>query len=204
MNQTVMDWPEGLDTHSFSGVGRLATASPQGAQAADILDRFQILECLVDYGPEVVGTLPLGIDIATSDIDILCNVSGLDAFGLFADHAFGDFAGYTRHRRDATDHVEAAAVVRFECDGLPIEIFATDRPAREQYGFVHMLIEARILHVMGDGFARKIQDLKQAGIKTEPAFASLLQLDGDPYLALAKLADLSPSELCGRLGVSGI
>jgi len=204
MNQTVMDWAEGLDTQSFSGIGRLATASPKGAQAADILDRFQILECLVDYGPEVVGTLPLGIEIATSDIDILCNVSGLDAFGLFADHAFGGFAGYTRHRRDATDHVGAAVVVRFECDGLPIEIFATDRQAREQYGFVHMLVEARILHIMGDGFARKIQDLKQTGIKTEPAFASLLRLDGDPYLALAKLADLSPSELCGRLGVSGI
>jgi len=203
MNQTVMDWPEGLDGTSFSGVARLANVSPRGARAAEILKRHRLLDCLVAYQPEVVGTLPLAIDTSESDIDILCNVPDLAAFSEFSDRVFGHFDGYNLHLRPATSHVAAALVVRFECDGLPVEIFATNCPTRSQYGFVHMLIEARILFVMGDEFARQVRELKQSGIKTEPAFAKLLGLFGDPYMELAELVSLSPSQLCQRLGISG-
>ncbi|MBP3127243.1 DUF4269 domain-containing protein [Thalassospira sp. ER-Se-21-Dark] len=203
MNQTVMDWPEGLDGNGFSGGGRLANASPRGAQAAEILDRHRLIDCLAAYQPEVVGTLPLAIDVPESDIDILCNVPDLTVFSEFSGRAFGHFDGYRLHKRPATSHVAAALVVRFECDGLPIEIFATDCPTRLQYGFVHMLVEARILCVMGDEFAHQVRALKQAGTKTEPAFARLLGLSGDPYIELAELVSLSPPQLCQRLGVGG-
>ncbi|CAM3510361.1 DUF4269 domain-containing protein [Thalassospira profundimaris] len=202
-NHTVMDWPEGLDGNSFSGVTRLANASPRGARAAEILDRHRLLDCLAVYEPEVVGTLPLAIDTPDSDIDILCNAPDLTAFSELSDRVFGHFDGYRLHKRPATRHVAAASVVRFECDGLPVEIFATDCPTRSQYGFVHMLVEARILCVMGDEFAREVRALKQSGIKTEPAFARLLGLSGDPYIELAELVSLSPPQLCQLLGVGG-
>jgi hypothetical protein len=202
-NQTVMDWPEGLDGNSFSGVARLANASPRGAQAAEILDRHRLIDCLAAYQPEIVGTLPLAIDTPESDIDILCNVADLTAFSEFSDRVFGHFDGYRLRQRPATRHVAAALVVRFECEGLPVEIFATNCPTRSQYGFVHMLIEARILFVMGDEFARQVRELKQLGIKTEPAFARLLGLSGDPYIELAELVSLSSPQLCQRLGVGG-
>ncbi len=202
-NHTVMDWPEGLDGNSFSGVARLASVSPRGARAAEILDHHQLLDCLVAYQPEIVGTLPLAIDTPESDIDILCNAPDLTAFSELSDRTFGHFDGYRLHKRPATSHVAAALVVRFECDGLPVEIFATDCPTRSQYGFVHMLIEARILFVMGEEFASQVRELKQSGIKTEPAFAKLLGLSGDPYIELAELVSLSPPQLCQRLGVGG-
>jgi hypothetical protein len=202
-NQTVMDWPEGLDGKSFSGIKRLADVSKRGALAADILGRHRILECLAAYDPEVVGTLPLAIDTPESDIDILCNAPDLAAFSEFSDRVFGHFDGYSLHQRPATKHVTSALIVRFDCDGLPVEIFATSCPTRTQFGFIHMLVEARILSVMGDEFAGQIREMKKAGIKTEPAFAKLLGLSGDPYVALADMVGLSPSQLSKRLGVSG-
>lgn len=155
---------------------------------------------LAPYSPEVVGTLPLAIDTPQSDIDILCHAPDLEAFGQWADQTFGDFDGYVTYQRDATRYVATAKVVRFDCDGLPIEIFATDCPSREQFGFIHLLVEARILWVMENDFARQIRELKIAGVKTEPAFAKLLGLKGDPYIALAELVSLSPLQLCERFG----
>ena len=47
-----------------------------------------------------------------------------------------------------------------------------------------MIIEHHILQQEGEDFKRKVVALKESGMKTEPAFAQLLGLDGDPYLAL--------------------
>lgn len=50
-----------------------------------------------------------------------------------------------------------------------------------------MLIEYNLLKTYGDPFRERIIQLKKQGIKTEPAFAQLLGLKGDPYLALLDL-----------------
>lgn len=50
----------------------------------------------------------------------------------------------------------------------------------------HMLIENEILIEKGIKFRKIIIDLKSNGIKTEPAFANLLGLTGNPYLELLK------------------
>ncbi|WP_413531822.1 DUF4269 domain-containing protein [Empedobacter brevis] len=47
-----------------------------------------------------------------------------------------------------------------------------------------MLIEAKILEKLGKDFKNKIIELKRKGYKTEPAFSKLLEVQGDPYLAL--------------------
>ena len=200
MNQTVMDWADELKPQGFYGLGRLRHASQKGALVADCIFRNSILEHLSKFNPVVAGTLPIAVDTAESDIDILCECMDLGAFNQIADHVFSGFADYARHDRAPTRHVGQAVVVRFTCEGLPFEIFATDCPTSEQFGFVHMLVEARILALLGDSFAQKLRDLKQAGVKTEPAFAQLLGLDGDPYITLAGFADLSPTELIDRLG----
>lgn len=195
MNQTVMDWPVHLCAQAFKGLGKLANASEQGAKAANIVRRYGVLESLAAFDPVIVGTLPLAIDTPSSDIDILCNVRDFDAFEAAAKNAFAPFDDFGIHARPATAHVPEARVVRFELEGLPIEIFATDRATTEQYGFIHMLVEGRILDVLGDAFANQIRDLKSQGIKTEPAFAKILGLKGDPYIVLAELAMLSPAQL---------
>lgn len=196
-----MDWPDDLAEQAFLGVDKLKGASDRGAMAADIVERIGLLEALGEFDPVIVGTLPIAIDIPDSDIDVLCHVCDLTAFNNFAKDRFGGFEGFRSHARAATKHVPMALVVQFYCDGLPLEIFATDRPSRQQYGFIHMLVEARILALMGDIFADQIRKLKCDGLKTEPAFAQLLELGGDPYLALAELAHLSPMALRDTLEI---
>lgn len=50
-----------------------------------------------------------------------------------------------------------------------------------------MLIENEILKQNGLQFKKDIVSLKLKGFKTEPAFAKLLGLKGNPYLALLAL-----------------
>lgn len=47
-----------------------------------------------------------------------------------------------------------------------------------------MVIEHEILKSRDEEFRLEIIKLKQNGYKTEPAFAHLLGLKGDPYIAL--------------------
>ena len=47
-----------------------------------------------------------------------------------------------------------------------------------------MIIENEILKEQGEEFRKKIIELKIQGYKTEPAFAKLLQLSGNPYEAI--------------------
>jgi len=195
-----MDWTDDLKPEGFYGLDRLRHASHKGALVADCMVKNCILENLAKFNPVVAGTLPIAVDTAKSDIDIFCQCSDLGEFSQVADQVFSGFEDYTRHDHAPTCHVGQAVVARFTCDGMPFEIFATDCPTSEQFGFVHMLVEARILTLLGKDFARKVRDLKQTGVKTEPAFAQLLGLDGDPYITLAGLSELSPTELKDRLG----
>lgn len=50
-----------------------------------------------------------------------------------------------------------------------------------------MLIEYKILEQQGEEFRKEILELKERGYKTEPAFALLLGLQGNPYEALLQL-----------------
>ncbi len=49
-----------------------------------------------------------------------------------------------------------------------------------------MIIEHKILSSKGDEFRAEIIRLKQDGLKTEPAFAKMLGLQGNPYEELLK------------------
>ena len=50
-----------------------------------------------------------------------------------------------------------------------------------------MVIEGRLLDLAGESFRHNVIELEQSGLKTEPAFARLLGLNGDPYEALGRV-----------------
>jgi hypothetical protein len=58
-----------------------------------------------------------------------------------------------------------------------------------------MIVEARLLAIFGPDFQSGIVALKERGIKTEPAFALALGLDGDPYRAVLELEEHTDYQL---------
>ncbi|TGK16395.1 DUF4269 domain-containing protein [Leptospira kmetyi] len=62
-------------------------------------------------------------------------------------------------------------------------------------GFVHLQIEHKILSIAGENFKNRIRFLKNEGWKTEPAFAYLLGIQGDPYHALYDMRLFSDQDL---------
>lgn len=85
--------------------------------------------------------------------------------------------------------------INFTIEGWPIEIFGQNKPTHEQNGFVHMVIEDRMLNLYGMKFKEQIIELKSEGVKTEPAFAHILQLEGDPYIILLEMSNWTDEEL---------
>lgn len=147
-----------------------------------VIETLQVLEHLAGWNPVVIGTPPLGIDVADSDIDIACHARDLDAFAAHLAAAFGALPAFEIAR------LEVRAVPSLTCGfafaGWPVEIFGQDVPVAAQHGVRHFAIERRLLALLGPGFTARVLALRRSGLKTEPAFARLLGLDGDPYEAL--------------------
>lgn len=137
----------------------------------------ELFAALAPWKPTLVGTFPLGLQVEGSDLDIICEAYDLDAFVLQG------------------QRVRDARVTRLSIDGMPVEVFAQPVPIERQLAFRHMVIEGRLLTVFGTPLRESVLALKRAGVKTEPAFAQVLGIPGDPYSQLLTLESLSPDQL---------
>jgi hypothetical protein len=142
---------------------------------------------LAAYTPVLVGTFPLGLAIDGSDIDIACFAPDAEAFERVLRASLPV--------EPVTSRVGDAFVASFTHDGTPYEVYAAPVPVHEQAGFRHMIVEGRLLAIGGHALRERVRDAKCTGHKTEPAFASILGLDGDPYAALLALESWSDAEL---------
>ncbi|WP_410769359.1 GNAT family N-acetyltransferase [Fontibacillus sp. BL9] len=145
----------------------------------ELLHKHSIFEILKDYDPILVGTVPLDIQVPGSDLDIICEVHDFALFEEQVNFHFGHFPEFKVVRRlvEGLERIKA----NFIFEGWPVELFGQPMPTRQQNGYRHMLVEARMLKLYGEPFKLEIISLKQSGLKTEPAFARLLNLEGDPY-----------------------
>lgn len=140
------------------------------------------MEKLKSFDPILVGTIPICIDIENSDLDIICYANNLPAFKQSIETLFGNEKELKIWER--TERNGQAVVANFIADNFIIEIFGQAIPSKQQNAYRHMLIEHQLLVENGEEFRQDIIKLKQEGYKTEPAFAVLLGLKGDPYKAL--------------------
>ncbi|MFC3749308.1 DUF4269 domain-containing protein [Paenibacillus sp. GCM10012306] len=168
-----------------------------------LLTELNVLTVLSQYHPVLVGTVPLGIQVEGSDLDIICEVHDREAFAAQVGLHFGEMDQYSCESRtvDGTPRIK----INFSVGGWPVELFGQPRPSREQNGYIHMVVEARVLSILGDSFRKQVIQLKRQGVKTEPAFAQLLQLEGDPYeavLGLDKLSEMELRALCGERSIT--
>jgi len=154
------------------------------------------LEILRDYDPVLVSTVCLDIDIESSDLDIICEAGDLKAFVTFLTSAFGSFQRFSvRH----SDRQQSAVVAQFLYQGWEYEVFGQRTPVEQQSAFRHLVQTDRVLSCGGDGWREKIRILKRAGMKTEPALAKLLGLEGDPYQAVLSLENLSDLDMAAKV-----
>lgn len=145
-----------------------------------------ILSVLVAFDARVAGTFPLGIAVPGSDVDVLCHAPDAGEFSRVVWGAFAGAADFAMHQwlRD-----ERAVVAVFTIDGVPFELFGSPVPVDAQVGWRHFEIERRLLDERGPEFRASVMAARAAGMKTEPAFAHVLGLAGDPYAAVLNITE---------------
>lgn len=162
------------------------------------LDSLNVFYTLRAYDPVLVGTIPINLDVAGSDLDIICGAYDLAAFRQDVADAFGDHAGFRIVQLTINDL--PSVIANFVHDGFAIELFAQSRPVTAQNAYVHMVVEAQLLRIGGKEARTAIRELKRQGLKTEPAFARYFGLDGDPFATLLELAAVDDAALRAAVG----
>ncbi len=169
---------------NFLDIEYLKKGSANQKKIYHIIKSYKIWEILKDHKPVLVGTIPIGIDTPSSDVDIICEVNDHDHFKRLLISSYcqkSDFEVKTKELRGVI-----STICRFTIEDKHIEIVGQPLEPTKQVAYLHMIIEDRILNYYGLAFKKKIVELKMQGYKTEPAFAILLGLTSDPYLELLK------------------
>jgi hypothetical protein len=166
----------------FFDINYLKHGNATQQRAYPVIMEAGIMQKLSAYTPVLAGTIPIGIDIEGSDLDILCCYDDSEIFASYLTQTFSGCNGFSI-RISEINGIESI-IANFYIDGFEIEVFGQNIPVTQQYGYRHMVIEHQILEEKGEGFRQKVIALKQQGLKTEPAFAQLLGLEGNPYEAL--------------------
>ena len=64
----------------FLNLEYLRLGSDKQKQATMVIDELRLWDHLKPYNPILVGTIPIGIDIESSDLDIICHVTDFACF----------------------------------------------------------------------------------------------------------------------------
>ncbi|WP_239616841.1 DUF4269 domain-containing protein [Cohnella mopanensis] len=193
MGHSTLGWGGGNIKNKWENIEYLQWGNKTQTEIYHILSKNMVLQIIQNHNPILVGTIPIGINIETSDLDIICEVKDFDEFERLCNEHFRDHHGFLITRREV-EGIERIKI-NFMIENWPIEIFGQNKPTTEQNGYLHMIIEDRMLTMYGKKFNEQIIQLKSKGLKTEPAFAKILKLEGDPYLKLIELYNWTDEEL---------
>jgi len=182
--------------HDWQDITYLKYGNPRQIQAHNVLTDLNIMSILEKYNPILTGTIPIGIDIPSSDLDIICQVSDFENFRSLVNAYWSNLTSFTNAL------TQDAYVASFKHHGFEIEIFAQNIPTLQQNAYRHMIVEYRILNLANLKFKDEIIKLKLSGYKTEPAFGKLLNLY-NPFEELLKLEKYNDEELISLIHQNG-
>ncbi len=166
------------------------TARQRAAYAC--LQRLGVMETLKEFHPTLVSTVCIDIDVAASDLDIICQC---DDPQLFAERLQTHYGGLPCFKLFPFNSVNSSVVAEFVFAGFLIEIFAQPLSVEQQNAYRHLTIMSRLLACGGEQLREAVRARKQRGWKSEAAFSWCLGLTGDPYRALFDLESLNDKEL---------
>ena len=163
----------------------LREGTPAQRAAWRALTGLGILDILAPFDARLAGTIPIDVDIPGSDLDVICHAPDLDALARALAARFGHLPAFHLARKTRYGH--PVLVCEFTWDGFPIQVYGSPTPVERQRAWVHMMAEAHLLAQGGEEAKEAVRALKLAGAKTEPAFAQVFGLAGDPYEVLYEL-----------------
>ncbi len=169
----------------FKNIEYLKSGTQRQKLAFNEIKKYKVLERLRKYNPILTGTIPIGIDLPESDLDIICECEDHSEFTKYVTQEFFEQDNFKMYST-VTNGIQST-IAEFKTDNFVFEIFGQNISTEKQNAYRHMIIENRILNEKGTEFRQKIKKLKSDGMKTEPAFAKLLGLKGNPYFELLKL-----------------
>lgn len=147
------------------------------------ITELNIMNDLEEYKPTLCGTIPIGVDIESSDLDIIMDVNNLDQFEIRLITLYSNTNNFMIKRKSIRGNEVVKA--NFFFNNFEFELFGQSLPVHEQHAYLHMIIEYELLQINPD-LKKKVMDLKKIGYKTEPAFCELLGIKGDPYIGLIR------------------
>ncbi|TQR17544.1 DUF4269 domain-containing protein [Psychrobacillus vulpis] len=153
------------------------------SRAFSVISDLGIMDDLSEYHPTLCGTLPLGIDIEGSDLDIIMEVANFNQFEKKVKTLYGDQENFILKKLIIRDFPVIKA--NFIYKEFEFELFGQQQPVNRQYAYLHMIIENVILEQL-PLIKEEVIRLKEQGYKTEPAFCKVLGLEGDPYERLVE------------------
>jgi hypothetical protein len=103
----------------------LTRGSSRQSKAYAVLGALEVFEILRADDPVLVGTIPIAVDIETSDLDISCAVYDPAAFEREVTAAFGSCEGFRVERK--TVEGVPRVVADFFYAGFPIQVFGQPR-----------------------------------------------------------------------------
>lgn len=171
----------------FTKIDYLKEGNDKQKRAYEVLTKYRIFEILSYYSPILAGTIPIEIDIEGSDLDIICEVDLRFEEDFLDEIMFSKLIPFEIDVKVENLIIkgEKCIVLNFTLEEFPIEIFGQNKPTTAQNAYRHMIAEYKILQEKGEEFKQKIIELKKQGIKTEPAFGLLMNLE-NPYEDLLK------------------
>jgi hypothetical protein len=187
MPRTLCNFAVSMTEHhsKFDSIAYLADGTAEQRLVHQLLLKYGLLETLSDYHPVLTGTLPLNININGSDLDIICEFSNKEQFNDCLLYAFSTYPDFKKAVK--TINGQQTIIATFLMENWPVEIFCQQVPVKQQSAYQHMVVEHYLLQQHGEVFRQRIVLLKQQGFKTEPAFAKLLNLQGNPYECMLAL-----------------
>lgn len=188
-----------MKNKDFTNINYLKHGNIKQQNAYKVLKKLDIFNVLRKFNPILVGTIPINIDIENSDLDIVCEVYDFKEFQKIVEDRYSMFSKF-HISNNSTDN-ETILTVNFYVEDIEIEIYAQSLDSCKQNGYRHMVVEDRILRLGGERTREEVVILKKNGLKTEPAFAKHLGLDGNPYDELLRLEECSDEEIKNMLNM---
>ncbi|MUG43960.1 DUF4269 domain-containing protein [Paenibacillus woosongensis] len=165
----------------FKTISYLQFGTPIQRQAYKAINELSIINDMAKYNPVLCGTIPISIDVYHSDLDMIMEVHEPDIFKKEVQLLYGHLSGFVINELTVNHIPTIMANFRFE--GFEFELFGQAKPVEQQNAYLHMIVEHHLL-TANPHYRAAVIRLKEQGMKTEPAFAQVLGLDGDPYKEL--------------------